>query len=249
MHGIQVEEDLALSGFDIEEVQAISWLEEAIEECFPMDFDPYSNDKVVSMKRKMDYFPGLGLGRNNQGLPNFTSYVTTIPPFGLGYKPTDEDLLEEGLKKIAHSKAKVKGLSYEPPTLKPYIPTLNGKFVKEGEVQLYSMFPGPWYDQRIATKLPGIEIFADCKIEAPKAEEKKIEDWASHLDPNAMATLLGDIVFNMGEGNEGDEVPLVWTPTTVMNNWEVLQNDYKDLEELVGGIDIDQFLMEDDAQS
>jgi len=221
VHGIQVEEDLALSGFDIEEVQAISWLEENIEECFPMDFDPYNNDKVVSMMRKMDYFPGLGLGRNNQGLPNFTSYVTTIPPFGLGYKPTDEDLLEEGLKKIAHSKAKVKGLSYEPPTLKPYIPTLNEKFVKEGEVQLYSMFPKPWYDQRTATKLPRIEIFADCKIEAPKAKEKKIEDWASHLDPNAMATLLGDIVFNMGEGNEGDEVPLIWTPMTVMNNWEV----------------------------
>ena len=52
----------------------------------------------------------------------------------------DEDLLEEGLKKIARSKAKVKGLSYEPSTLKPYTLTLNGKFVKEGEVQLYSIY-------------------------------------------------------------------------------------------------------------
>ena len=249
VHGIQVEEDLALSGFDIEEVQAISWSEEAIEEFFPMDFDPYSNDKVVSMMRKMDYFPGLGLGRNNQGLLNFTSHATTIPPFGLGYKPTDEDLLEEGLKKIARSKAKVKGLSYEPSTLKPYTLTLNGKFVKEGEVKLYSMFPEPWYDQRTATKLPGIEIFADCKTEAPKVEEKKIEDWASHLDPNAMAALLDDLILNMGEGNWDDEVPLIWTPTTAMNNWEVFQNDYEDLEELVGGIGIDQFLVEDDARS
>ena len=133
-------------GFDIEEVQAISWSKEAIEEFFPMDFDPYSNDKVVSMMRKMDYFPSLGLGRNNQGLLNFTSHAPTIPPFGLGYKPTNEDLLEEGLKKIACSKAKVKGLSYEPFTLKPYTLTLNGKFVKEREVKLYSMFPEPWYD-------------------------------------------------------------------------------------------------------
>ena len=70
----------------------------------------------------------------------------------------------------------MKGLSYEPSTLKSYTLTLNGKFVKEGEVKLYSMFPEPWYDQRIATKLPGIEIFVDCKIEAPKVEEKKIED-------------------------------------------------------------------------
>ena len=64
-----------------------------------------------------------------------------------------------------------------------------------------------------------------------------------------MATLLDDLIFNMGEGNWDDEVPLIWTPTTAMNNWEVFQNDYKDFEELMGGIDIDQFLMEDDAQS
>ena len=136
------------------------------------------------------------------------------------------------MKKIARSKVKEKGLSYEPSTLKLYTPTLNGKFVKEGEVQLYSMFLEPWYNQRTATKHPRIEIFADCKIEAPKVKEKKIEDWASHLDPNAMATLLGDIVFNMGEGNGDDEVPLIWTPTTTMNNWEVFQNDYEDLESL-----------------
>ena len=80
------------------------------------------------------------------------------------------------MKKIARSKAKVKGLSYEPSTLKPYTLTLNGKFVKEREVKLYSMFPEPWYDQRTATKLPGIEIFADYKTEAAKVEEKKIED-------------------------------------------------------------------------
>ena len=64
-----------------------------------------------------------------------------------------------------------------------------------------------------------------------------------------MATLLDDLIFNMGEGNWDDEVPLIWTPTTAMNNWEVFQNDYKDFEELMGGIDIDQFLMEDDARS
>nr|POE64072.1 thaumatin-like protein [Quercus suber] len=53
----------------------------------------------------------------------------------------------------------------------------------------------------------------------------------------------------MGEGNGDGEVPLIWTPTTAMNNWEVFQNDYEDLEELVGGIDMDQFLMEDDDRS
>ena len=36
---------------------------------------------------------------------------TTTPPFGLGYKPTDDDLLEMKVRKMARAKAKAKGTS------------------------------------------------------------------------------------------------------------------------------------------
>ena len=55
---------------------------------------------------------------------------TSTPPFGLGYKPTDDDLLEMEVKRMAHAKAKAKGLPCPLEPLRPYTPTLNGKFVK-----------------------------------------------------------------------------------------------------------------------
>ena len=54
---------------------------------------------------------------------------TATPPFILGYKPTDDDLLEIEAKRMAHAKTKAKGLPYPSEPLKPYTPTLNGKFV------------------------------------------------------------------------------------------------------------------------
>ena len=62
---------------------------------------------------------------------------TATPPFGLGYKPIDDDLLEMEVGKIARAKAKAKGLPCPLKPLKPYTLTLNGKFVKAGEIQCY----------------------------------------------------------------------------------------------------------------
>ena len=39
---------------------------------------------------------------------------TTIPPFRLGYKPMNEDLLEMELKKTARAKANAKGFPSSP---------------------------------------------------------------------------------------------------------------------------------------
>jgi len=36
----------------------------------------------------------------------------TTPPFRLGYKPTDDDLLEMEVRKMARAKAKAKGLPW-----------------------------------------------------------------------------------------------------------------------------------------
>ena len=35
---------------------------------------------------------------------------TATPPFGLGYKPTGDDFLEMEVRRMAHSKAKAKGI-------------------------------------------------------------------------------------------------------------------------------------------
>ena len=60
---------------------------------------------------------------------------TATPPFGLGYKPTDDDLLEMEVRRMARAKAKTKGLPCPLEPFKPYTSTLNGKFVKAGDSQ------------------------------------------------------------------------------------------------------------------
>ena len=103
-----------------------------------MDFDPYGNNNVVAMMRKMSYFPGMNLGKIMKEAAIWVPTIpTTIPPFGLGYKPMNEDFLEMELKKMARAKAKAKGLPSSPQPLKPYTPTLNGKFIKAGDSQHY----------------------------------------------------------------------------------------------------------------
>ena len=95
-----------------------------------MDFDPYSNNNVVAMMRKMNYFPGMNLWKT---MKEAATQVPTIPaatsPFGLGYKPTNDNLLEMEMRRMAHAKARAKGLPYPLEPLKPYTSPLNGKFV------------------------------------------------------------------------------------------------------------------------
>ena len=251
IHGIQEEKsELFLSGFELEEVPAISWIKEETRECFPMDFDPYSNVQVIAMMKKMKYFPGMGLGRRNKGVHAFPHFSTSIPPFGLGYKPTNDELLENDSNKIARAKAKAQGLSFEPISMKPYTPTLNGKFVKEGCTHLYYGFPEPWYDFKTMKKMPGFEIFADCKIddgEEVNALQDKREDWVCHMDPQAMKTLLGEHVLNMKK-DEGDELPSIFPITSNMENWTIEEP----LDELSEGYASDEswgVVMEEDVKS
>ena len=132
IHGIQEEKsELFLSGLHLEEVLAIFWIKEETRECFPMDFDPYSHVQVIAMMKKMKYFPGMGLGGHNNGVHVFPHFSTSIPPFGLGYKPTNDELLENDSNKTARAKAKAQGLSFEPISMKPYTPTLNGRLSKK----------------------------------------------------------------------------------------------------------------------
>ena len=102
-------ESLTLDGFEIER-PGFEMREEEVEKIL-MDFAPYSNNIVVAMMRRMNYLPGMNLGRTVKKPTIQVSMITTTTPlFGLGYKPTDDDLLEMKVRKMAQTKAKAKGL-------------------------------------------------------------------------------------------------------------------------------------------
>ena len=99
-----------------------------------MDFAPYNNNNMVAMMRRMNYLLGMKLGKMvKRPIVQDPIISTATPPFGLGYKPTDDDLLEMEVKRMARAKAKAKGLPCPLEPLKPYTPTFNGKFVKAGD--------------------------------------------------------------------------------------------------------------------
>ena len=116
---------------------------------------------------------------------------------------TDDDLLEMEVRKMARAKAKAIGLPCPPEPLKPYTPTLNGKFVKVGESQHYWGFPEPRFDPMTKTMVPGFEILLDCnnKVLEPKKEDTTWvpTDLVDYMDPNTMTTLLGDPICNIEE--------------------------------------------------
>ena len=60
---------------------------------------------------------------------------------------------------MARSKAKAKGLSSPQESLKPYTPTLNGKFVKTRDSQSYWGFPEPRYDPKSKTMVLDLNYF------------------------------------------------------------------------------------------
>ena len=135
--GIRSEkEPVTLDGFEIEKLSFERMIEEV--EKTPMDFDPYGNNNVVAMMRKMSYFPWMSLGKTMKGpAVKSPTIVIATPPFELGYKPIDEDLLEMEVKNIARAKAKTKGLPSPSEFLRSYTSTLNGKFIKAGNSQHY----------------------------------------------------------------------------------------------------------------
>ena len=118
-----------MDGFEIERL-GFERREEEVEK-IPMDFAPYSNNNVVAIMRRMNYLSGMNLGMTvKKPIVQVPMIPTATPPLGLGYKPTDDDLLEMEVRRMACAKAKAKGLPCPLELLKPYAPILNGKFVK-----------------------------------------------------------------------------------------------------------------------
>ena len=93
-------EPLTLDGFEIERL-GLERREEEVQK-ISMDFTPYSNNNVVTMMRRMNYLSRMNLERTVKK-PTIQDPMipTTTPPFGLGYKPSDDDLLEMEIRKMA----------------------------------------------------------------------------------------------------------------------------------------------------
>ena len=103
----------------------------------------------------------------------------------------------------AKAKAKAKELPCPLEPLKPYTPTLNGKFVKAEESQRYWGFPKLILDTVTRTMVPGFEILLDYSNKVPELKKEDLTqvpiDWADYMDPDAMTTLLGDPICNIEE--------------------------------------------------
>ena len=126
---------LTLDGFEIEKL-GCGKREEEVEK-IPMDFASYSNN-VVAMMRRMNYLPWMNLAKIvKKAIAQVLIIPTATPLFGLGYTPTDDDLLEMEVRRMAGAKAKAKGLPCPLEPIKPYTPTLNRKFVKARDSQRY----------------------------------------------------------------------------------------------------------------
>ena len=84
-------EPLTLDGFEIKR-PSFDRKEEEMEK-IPMDFAFYTNKNVVAMMRKMNYLLGMNLGKTmKKPTIQVPMIPTATPSFGLGYKPTDDDL-------------------------------------------------------------------------------------------------------------------------------------------------------------
>ena len=67
-----------------------------------MDFAFYGNNNVVAMMRRMNDLPRMILGRAvKKPTVQDLAIPTATPPFRLGYKPTNDDLLEMEVRRMA----------------------------------------------------------------------------------------------------------------------------------------------------
>lgn len=153
---------------------------------------------TLNMLKRMNFLPGFGLRRSNQGSNEFPDLKERIGySFGLGYAYTPANVAGYIREERKRCKLRVEGKPYEYP-LRSYRKTRNGYFVREGEDVPYLFFPKPSVDEN-DRRHPGFEIFKDVAL--AEAIEKKIvvsptkgekeatpmqNDWTSLSEDNAV---------------------------------------------------------------
>ena len=118
-----------------------------------MIYEDELNPKIASMMKGMNFVPGMGLEKNQQGPPEFVEPKVPISKFGIGYQPSRRARRRSNRHK-----------------------TLWETFVEEGTNYPYAGKPEPLM---IADKLvPSFEIFAEemNEVRGPIAKEAVIEE-------------------------------------------------------------------------
>ena len=111
----------------------------------------------------------------------FLNIVEKNDTYGLGYTPTEEDAKETRKKQIA------KRTNTEM-MIHPYPRTLNGQFIKQGDMYPYYEFPEPFIGND-GIRYPGIEIFSDCNfLNEGVTEPKSSQDYS---DTYGLGILFG----------------------------------------------------------
>lgn len=159
IHG---EEDVTLGGFSFDTVDDVHTIK--------IDEDFMISSVAVKMMKKMSYMPGMGLGRDNQGVPEFPKFRANNGRFGLGYVPTGKE--EMGMKRGPI------------------------RFVK-AEEERYLGQPEPFWDSETNKQLPGFEIFTSNTWESDDEAEKLTElvkalnvDWVEYMGSNYLSSLF-----------------------------------------------------------
>ena len=205
--------NIPLSSFTFDSVQMISG--EPGKEFVGLCFDSYANVAVANMLKKMNYFPGLGLGRNQQGLSKFPTYLTATPPFGLGYVPTEEDIEDQKVKARERALTWAQGRTFEW-SMCLYFKTLNGCFVKQGDHFPYFQFPEPWMHMSTRKLMSGFEIFLDVRHDLEEDEPVKPSDWEDNMEAS-----LFEQVSMIEIKVESDPTKLIQSSRVPLNNWHL----------------------------
>ncbi|XP_077247849.1 uncharacterized protein LOC143887627 isoform X1 [Tasmannia lanceolata] len=150
-------DDYNLNGFAFD-VAAISYDNASREELYlPFAISPV----VAKMMRKMNYFPGMNLGRDPSKASHWRPIKANHGIFSLGYVPTEEE--EEAMEELLKLKEEVRRTGRVLP-MAPYSLSMNGHFIKEGETSTYYGFSEPWYDSVTGIMIPGLEIFSGLAL-------------------------------------------------------------------------------------
>ena len=166
----------------------------------PHVMDDFLNPQVAAMMLQMQYFPGLGLGRNHQGIAKFPNIPTQHHSFGLGYKPTKEDYAQKAKK--AREKALAKKEGRHVPMKKVKIPpTTNGYWIREGDEFSFCGFPKPFIYPASGKCIPGLEIFFDMEPHfdvdnhsgKQLASKEREKDWVDDADSLALEILFDHV--------------------------------------------------------
>ncbi|XP_077244859.1 uncharacterized protein LOC143884896 isoform X2 [Tasmannia lanceolata] len=195
-------DDYNLNGFAFE-VAVISYKDASREElCLPFAI----SSVVAKMMRKMNYFPGMNLGRDPSKASHWRPIKANHGIFGLGYVPTEEE--EEAMEKLLKLKEEIRRTG-RVLLMAPYPLSMNGHFIKEGETFPYYGFSEPWYDSVTGIMIPGFEIFSGLAL--PETEppiyyvEKTVEDWLVYLEPDVLESLFEENVPDVDYYSEEQE--------------------------------------------